>query len=121
MEMWAISPGTRIQNVFVDFVREAERVEFLTQAGDEFHLSTREDFAGRIVGLQMMIALVLGLNAARSSSRSKVQSGARSGRSAALRPKESRPARSFHRTAQRRLLHPQDRTVAIIAEIIPSV
>src|SRR5687768_3981460 len=39
----------RIENMFVDLVREAERVKFLAKSGDKFHLFTTEDFPGGVV------------------------------------------------------------------------
>src|SRR4051794_20167960 len=38
-----------IEDVLVDFVREAERVELLTKTSDEFHLVASENLARRIV------------------------------------------------------------------------
>ena len=40
-----------VKNVFVNFVSEAERVELLTESGDEFHLIARENFARWIIGI----------------------------------------------------------------------
>jgi RND family efflux transporter MFP subunit len=39
----------RIQNVFVDLVGEAQRIEFLAKTGDVFHLVPGKDFARRII------------------------------------------------------------------------
>src|SRR6185503_5357953 len=41
----------RIKDVFVNFVRKAERVKLLTKCGDKFHFRTRENFSGWVVGI----------------------------------------------------------------------
>jgi hypothetical protein len=69
----------RVEDVLVDFIREAERVVFAAERGDEFEFVAREDFAGRVVRVADDDGFGALVEAARSSSRSNVQSGARKG------------------------------------------
>ena len=62
--------------VLVDLVGNGDDVVLATQLGDEREFVTSEHLARRIVGVLRRNAFVFVVNAARSSSGSKVQSGA---------------------------------------------
>src|SRR5215813_12573788 len=49
--MTYLGADARVKDVLVNLVREAKRVELLTERCDEFHFGAREDLAGGIVGI----------------------------------------------------------------------
>jgi len=59
-----------IDDVFIDFIGDDERIVFLSEFGNELQFLAGEDFAGGLDGLQRMSALTPVANARCSSSRS---------------------------------------------------
>ncbi len=49
--MLNFSSGSRIDDVFVNFIGEAERVKLLTESGDKLHFIAAEYLAGGVVGI----------------------------------------------------------------------